>query len=622
MCGIFGWAGKDPKKFNKMKFDMLGVLNEKRGTDSCGVTVDGEVYIGAYANKVYRDFVVNKGYPLPEKYPVVIGHTRASSVGSKSEDNAHPFGFGGGKEGYEFIGVHNGTLLNHKELAPKYKVELRAPTVVENKHTTVHSTREKIDSELLLECIYKSKGFEPLNDYNGAAALMFTNTNEPNALYMYHGASLLKNYTQDGVFEERPLFIWKENKHSMYISSIKDSLITIGGIEKDIETVPHNRVYKVVNGTIKKTTTSVIKREERWQNHASNPNTRSHTNYGRNARPRNCNHHNNRLMEAAGTQHQMNLDSEINSQNSSVKIKNESNIHKEKPVFKSGDIKERSVFKNFRYRRNGTLLDGMFIYIKGYGFYKLGDDYTASEQYFKSLINKAFTKKNFPAISKEFIRKDYIPLLFGDPFNVSIRDYIQYLHKGVHIKTPFDYYACLDMKKIGREFDFMALSACAKHPVINIDIMDAANNKQLIYYNNEIYNGTISPLGADRIYTIDKGNCINMSICKDLLDENGNDQRTKKNPKVIDLVKFEDSNILKNVEESIVNEEKMKTKKEQDKLLDNLLENIFNESFQATPMYLEKLQKFEDNPKAKKAIEVLNIFMIGTQEIMGVEQTD
>ena len=48
------------------------------------------------------------------------------------------------------------------------------------------------------------KNFKVLGKYNGAAALVFTNTNEPNVLYVWKGASKLydlKNYDIEEDYE-------------------------------------------------------------------------------------------------------------------------------------------------------------------------------------------------------------------------------------------------------------------------------------------------------------------------------------------------------------------------------------------------------------------------------------
>ena len=167
MCGIFAWSGKDPKKFNKDKFDKLGIFNIDRGKDSCGVSFDGEVYYGLNTEKLYSKFIVNREIK-PLKYPVVIGHTRQASVGNiVNERNAHPFGFGNNSEGnYEFVGCHNGTLYNHKDLASTFKIDTAETIKVQSDHNPngfYESVRQKIDSEILLEIIYKTKNFKVLS---------------------------------------------------------------------------------------------------------------------------------------------------------------------------------------------------------------------------------------------------------------------------------------------------------------------------------------------------------------------------------------------------------------------------------------------------------------------------
>ena len=61
MCGIFAWAGENVKHFNKAKFDILGIFNDSRGGDSCGVSTDGEIYYGVLTGmKKYSQFIVEK----------------------------------------------------------------------------------------------------------------------------------------------------------------------------------------------------------------------------------------------------------------------------------------------------------------------------------------------------------------------------------------------------------------------------------------------------------------------------------------------------------------------------------------------------------------------------------
>lgn len=615
MCGILAWAGKDPKNFDKMKFNILGVLNETRGKDSCGVTVDGEIHIGIDSNKLYRDFIANKGFPSPVTNPVVIGHTRASTVGLKNEANAHPFGFGDLNDGYEFVGVHNGTLLNHRDLAVNYDVNLSEKLDVNSALTH----RMKIDSELLLECIYKSKSFKVLNEYNGAAALMFTNINEPNVLYCYHGASYLKTYTEDGEFEERPLFYWQEGKNSMYISSQKEGLQAIGGLEKDIEIFPHNRVYKIVDGVLDRTATVVVDREGRYQNEASSPKKKSYTPYKRNNSL--SNHRSSCNSRVATNQHQLDVYNETKSKNGDKASNAKHNIYNEKPLFDQKITKEKIIFQNMRYRRNGHLLNGCYIYIKNYGFMFIGANAEEGKETFKSFINKTFTEKNFPLVSESFTDKNHIPLNFENPDSINIIDHIEFMYEGVHIKTLHDYYACLDMENNGRKFDWMALSACSKHPTINISVKKKSFEHQLIYFNNELYTGTISPLGSNKIYDIKRGNCVEIKPSRMVLKKSELSKlKDNKTSKVIPINNADDIKLLENVEKTLIENETNILKDEEKKLLYNTLERIFNKDFQNIPAEIKDLEKFKDNPVALKAIKLLENYTSGISEIIGVEE--
>ena len=56
MCGIFGMVSRKPKAFNKRGFFTMGVRNDSRGGDSCGVFIDGKVEYGVDKQKFFIDF--------------------------------------------------------------------------------------------------------------------------------------------------------------------------------------------------------------------------------------------------------------------------------------------------------------------------------------------------------------------------------------------------------------------------------------------------------------------------------------------------------------------------------------------------------------------------------------
>ena len=272
MCGIFGWAGKSVNKFNVDKFNILGLYNIERGKDSCGVAIDGEAYYGLEKESSYKSFIEKYNHKKPEIFPTVLGHTRSASVGNaKIKENAHPFNFGSiyiGNEDkienhdinlykWEFQGVHNGTLLNEDELCALYKIN---KTVWHGK-----KSRQKIDSEILLETLYKNPNdYSVLSSYNGAAALAWVNNEEPNTLYLFRGESgIYKNNTK--LHEERPLYVYIESKNSMYFSSLEESLNAISTVKDSVFEILPNTVYKIKNGDYIMAETFIINRDENYQ---------------------------------------------------------------------------------------------------------------------------------------------------------------------------------------------------------------------------------------------------------------------------------------------------------------------------------------------------------------------
>lgn len=171
---------------------ILGIYNIERGKMSCGLSWDGDVQYGLGLDKLYTDFIVDREIK-PVKIPIMIGHTRQPSYGMAiTRRICSQFGFGTSKDGksYEMIFCHNGTLKNHKELAKKYDIDLSEKIIkITHGGHEYESTRDKIDSEILGEILYKTKKFHVLSEYIGAAALKRTWVDEPNKLYLWSGAS-------------------------------------------------------------------------------------------------------------------------------------------------------------------------------------------------------------------------------------------------------------------------------------------------------------------------------------------------------------------------------------------------------------------------------------------------
>jgi predicted glutamine amidotransferase len=228
MCGIFGFsANKKITEEDILKFNILGLFNESRGVHSCGIFDGDRVVRGVDDNKLYKNFIVNNPIIPSETNNILIGHCRQASVGAHTIENCHPFEVG------ELTIVHNGTIKDTYSLGNKYGLKFND---------------YGIDSHLLCKLI-ESDGFEILNEYIGTAALIFTYRDEPNDLYIYHGASKLKESDKD-IVEERPLFALK-TENGIFISSMKNSLEFINNNkEEKIQVVPYNKVIKLSNGKL------------------------------------------------------------------------------------------------------------------------------------------------------------------------------------------------------------------------------------------------------------------------------------------------------------------------------------------------------------------------------------
>jgi len=627
-CGIFGWAGKDPKKFNKDKFDKLGIYNIERGKESCGVSVDGDIFVGASSSdKNYLNFLIKNNNITAKKYPVVIGHTRQASVGNiVNESNAHPFAFGvnNNGDGYEFIGCHNGTLYNHKELASKYDIPTTESKAEQSPAGNwITSYRTKIDSEILLEIIYTQKNFKVLSEYTGAAALMFTNTNEPNRVYVWKGASRLYNYASNKPSEERPLCYYIENKNSLYISSLADSLVAIGGIiDKNVFSFEDNTLYIITDGDIKNAETLLISRESVSQKelYTSTP---VNYNYGRHGYMGYGNHHGVSTV----------IEKTVNEHLSSTIIK--PNIYSEGMIIPQNEYGKKVYFNRLRYWQKGHLITGIYTFIVGYGFYKLTDEDSLLKAYteMEKLIGIPFIDGNFD-FSFDF--ETAINYGYLIPFKNKQVNNIHFFVEGVKIRTYFDYQLMFKVHsnlEKGKYLDHVNLSHISCNPVIDMSVNTKPVEHQGILYNGKLVSSEIiTPLGAEKIYHIDFGNLQKLFInnyCKRTMSSEEKTAsyltikekyKAKREARRLELLEQQDSNqepiILPfNQDNSLINNfiKEQKELEEFDNLealsgeYELISENL-NEALSGLESHIENLKKFNNNPDvSKKITELKNI---------------
>lgn len=623
MCGIFGWVGKNPQDFNKAKFDILGIFNVERGKHSCGVTVDGDIFHGVDNNKLFHDFLVDSNYESPKKYPFVIGHTRQATQGAWSSDNAHPFGFGNLNDDYEFVGVHNGKLHNYLQLAKDFGVEKEEKI---NKNNFV-SYRQKIDSEVLLEILYKSKEYKVLSEYRGAAALVFCNINEPNVVYFYHGKSKKFSYDKEAE-EERPLFFYVESKNSMYVSSIAKSLYAIGGVKENVFTFNHNIVYKVTDGDIANAEKFPITRNlGQWEYDYAKSSAASAYETTRKIPFQ----ENNKAIGYNKSWEQQVGDAFSSSSNRTAKSSIVNNIYNDMPPINS--MNGKIYMQKLRYWRNGHLINGIYVYLPKDGFYLLGDKVKDAHNRYYDIINKYFDPftntfvNNTSGFTKTKKDSLYIPFFISKE-NETDFPQMFYFYEGIRIATEADYEACVREKP---KFAWDALSVCAAHPVCDVSVKNKKEDQQNILFEGVPVTDTVCPLGSDKIYTIENGNCTLIESVKAITTPVGSSRMQKSINDITALeekTKEEENKVSTSLSVVVDNSKKVKrvennvTTYVKEDILERELNDIFKSSLKLFPFYVDRLVKYPEESKAKKGVRILNAYLRAATKLMTVDVED
>jgi len=237
-CGLVGFAPFEGKKANLEKIKILSIINSVRGTDSCGIFINNNLQKGVGKLSDIKDYFKEHqiSYNAACKNKSIIVHMRKSTRGASIEANAHPFYIKENPNNPGIVGAHNGTIYNCSTLSKKYDVPYKTGDV---------------DSKFLLTVIQKTKSFDVLAEYDGAAALLMAFEDEPNTIYAFKGASI-ETWGGSLVAEERPLYILIENE-GVYFSSMREGLEIIKKDKKtDVLTISSNTVVRVTNNQIYK----------------------------------------------------------------------------------------------------------------------------------------------------------------------------------------------------------------------------------------------------------------------------------------------------------------------------------------------------------------------------------
>lgn len=228
MCGLFAYVSKDNEwtELRRWKFQMLGVANDDRGGDGCGIAFDGIVIKGATPKK-FDEFWRLDNVPYELEMPAIIGHDRKASVGAQTLENTQPICF----DNMNTILAHNGTVYNYKEMHASHKVKDHFDNDIVGMS----------DSQVMCMLIEKS-GWQILNEYEGSMAFLLMRADEPGVIYAYHGKSRYRRSATVDT-EERPLFYATE-KGDTWLCSTKIPLEKIIVNKDSILELPFNKVFR------------------------------------------------------------------------------------------------------------------------------------------------------------------------------------------------------------------------------------------------------------------------------------------------------------------------------------------------------------------------------------------
>ena len=227
MCGIFGMISKKARPFNKRAFCTMGVRNDSRGGDSCGIFIDGNVEYGVDKEKLFISFFRKSALlNVTTQCKIALGHCRKASVGKVSLETAQPVVITNEEGQIDFVLIHNGTIYNYKDLAKKYIPDVNIEGLT--------------DSQVMARIFYHA-GYDALDEYNGGAVFVIHDYRN-NQSYIFKGASKKYKYSKD-IEEERPLYFCWHNGRFVF-SSIFETLYAFY-YEETIYAFPVNKLMSI-----------------------------------------------------------------------------------------------------------------------------------------------------------------------------------------------------------------------------------------------------------------------------------------------------------------------------------------------------------------------------------------
>jgi hypothetical protein len=455
------------------------------------------------------------------------------------------------------------------------------------------STRDKIDSEILGEILYRTKKFHVLSEYIGAAALAWTWIDEPNKLYLWSGASKqMQNSLNITETEERPMNVYCKNENSMFFSSLRDSLTVLGAKKKDLQ-IDYNTVYVITDGDFENAEKHKVSRKKAGQTE----NFVSNTKYSR--------HSYNNYDDYCDWDDYRTPQIEVTiPTDKDVERHSMTNLQNDKPIHPITYYKNKIYSKSLRYWQNEVLINGVYVYIKNWGFKFAGIDTVGANSFIKNVKGLTFDSIvgtfNYNLMNK----KGYIPFE-KDVDNIQFH----YFTNGVLLKTLEDYTRSVtlqkDLKLPTKYVNYQILSYISKHPIIDID---SKNTTSIAMFDGKVFTGNITELGFEKIYYFNNGILVKWVKREDLpvKIETAVIQLPAITP-TFDKELFDNSvKSIDEIEKNIKNETIIK-EVEDEMFINDLVLECFERHSEEVDETLIELSDWKDNEVVKAAINTLNL---------------
>jgi len=247
-CGIWGFHGKNDTNFSWNKFNILGIINDKRGGDATGRMIGKDYeHHNQKGSKTYTDFISNILNPAYKDENIIFGHTRKTSMTAKGTDGieyTQPYPIRGVEGDIIGMGMHNGTLYNSDDLQEEYEV----PDELEYYKEDEVIKHKPNDSQILLWTLLVKQDYSILENYDGSAALAWYDFRNEH-LYLFRGESEASSYAKVKT-EERPLYVLQEANNVWFSSEEKPLWIISQKKFPEIDKIKPNTVLVYEKGIL------------------------------------------------------------------------------------------------------------------------------------------------------------------------------------------------------------------------------------------------------------------------------------------------------------------------------------------------------------------------------------